>query len=201
MFGSSLAVFLQLVRRWTTRRRWVSLAEWASERRMRVARQAITDLPPPLDQLAKLNHHPRVRLRVDERRRRRNAGRTTIIQFETSDRDGQAGPIWNILIRRLDDGRPRVPAGLRPARVAASVIDLFALTTFNSLSNDRFAVLALDGRTAQQLNKSSARALLPPDVGLLLHGEHLVLDFSARPFDPTELDRLLSVADQIVTVV
>jgi hypothetical protein len=41
-------------------------------------------------------------------------------------------------------------------------------------------------------------ALLPPDVGLLLAGENLVLDFSTRPFDPLELQRVDALAEQIV---
>jgi len=41
------------------------------------------------------------------------------------------------------------------------------------------------------------RSLLPPDVGLLLHGRHLVLDFSDRPFDAIEFGRMLALADQL----
>jgi hypothetical protein len=217
IFGASLAIFLLHVRSWTTRRRWVSLSEWASERGMKVARRALTDIPAPIDQLRQFNEHPRARMRLDGGGKRL-AG-TTIMQFDT----GGGGAVdeqfeidfpaehdhhharpraaWNVLIRRLPDGRSRVPAALRPGTAQASVIDFFPLTRFNSLSNDRFAVLAIDGRTANRLAKSSARALLPQDVGLLLYGEHLVLDFSARPFDPTELDRLLAVADQVGPIV
>ena len=56
----------------------------------------------------------------------------------------------------------------------------------------------LDPAAARRLYRSHLRALLPPDVGLLLHGEHLVLDFSARHFDALELSRMLALADQIV---
>ena len=38
-------------------------------------------------------------------------------------------------------------------------------------------------------------------IGLLLHGEYLLLDFSERPFDPIEFGRMLAVADQLVRVV
>jgi len=77
------------------------------------------------------------------------------------------------------------------------VIDLFRLTPFHSLSNDRFAMLACDATTAQRLSNSSARALLPADVGLLLTDQYLLIDFSTRPFDPVELDRMISVSEQI----
>jgi hypothetical protein len=207
IFGASLAMFSLLVRRWTTHRRWVSLSEWAGERGMRIAKRALTDLPPPIDQLKQFGENPRVRLRVDGGRRHEG---TVVLQFETgaldqpdftSDKPTAPNPCWNVLIRRVPDGRPRVPAGLRPAHAGGSVIDFFRLTRFNSLSNERFGVLAIDGRTANRLAKTSARALLPQDVGLLLYGEHVVLDFSARPFDPTELDRLLAVADQVSGIV
>jgi hypothetical protein len=211
IFGGSLGTFMLLMRRWTTRRQGLSLSDWARERRMKVAKRAITDLPAPIDQLRQLGQSPRVRLRVEGLGPR--AG-TTIVQFETgtrfdedtSDFPSERGTtsshaVWNVLIRRFPDGRSRVPAGLRPTNAPGSVIDFYPLTRFNSVSNDRFGIVSIDGRTANRLAKTSARALLPQDVGMLLYGEHLVLDFSARPFDPTELDRLLAVADQVSGVV
>jgi hypothetical protein len=42
------------------------------------------------------------------------------------------------------------------------------------------------------------RALTPPNVGLLLHGQRLILDFSHRPFDEIELTRMTSLAEQLV---
>ena len=198
IFGASLAVFLMEVRRWTTRRQWLSLAEWARERRMRLAPAREGEpVPPPLEQISHLS--PQVRLRVRDR-----DGRTNIVQFQTAaatsdgsppDLEAAGAPRWNVLIRRSSTMRPA--AGLRPVRASGSVIELFRLTPFHSLTNDRFAVLAEDGKTASQLARSSARALLPPDVGLLQTGEYVLLDFSTRPFDPVELDRLLAVADQI----
>jgi hypothetical protein len=107
-----------------------------------------------------------------------------------------------VLISKLASGRSHPPAGLRPAHVrpGCSVIDLFKLTPFHSLGNDRFAVHASEGRTANRLANSSVRALLPPDVGLLMHGRVILLDFSSRPFDPIELDRMIALAEQIATI-
>ena len=62
----------------------------------------------------------------------------------------------------------------------------------------RFIVFGTDSQAARMLSKSETRALLPPDIGLLLHGRHLVLDFSARPFDGIELGRMVALADQLV---
>jgi hypothetical protein len=63
---------------------------------------------------------------------------------------------------------------------------------------DRFIVFGTDSAAARALSKSHARALLPPDVGLLLHGRHVVLDFSTRPFDGIELGRMVALAEQLV---
>ncbi|HEX8911338.1 MAG TPA: hypothetical protein VF796_03185, partial [Humisphaera sp.] len=53
-------------------------------------------------------------------------------------------------------------------------------------------------RVATTLATSSVRGLLPPDVGLLLVGRHLVLEFSDRPFDAIEFNRMIAVAGQVV---
>jgi hypothetical protein len=200
VFGASVAMYALLVRRWTTRRNWVSLTEWAWERRMKLAKD-LSQLPPPIDRLAERGAI--VRLRVDDPRTA-----TMVVQFQTEAHSttataraaGEADhPCWNVLIRRLS--RPHAPAALRPTHAASSAVELFRLAPFHGLSNDRFVVLAVDGRTASKLARSSARALLPADVGLLLHDDWIMLDFSARPFDPIELDRMLSVAEQVAAAV
>jgi hypothetical protein len=135
----------------------------------------------------------------------------SIMQFDTQEREPASQPSvdtidvsanrprWNVLIRKMSSGRSQPPAALRPTHLPsnASVIDLFRLTPFHSLSNNRFAMLAIDATTAVRLSNTSARALLPADVGLLLMDQYLVLDFSTRPFDPIELDRIISVAEQV----
>lgn len=204
MLGGSIAMFALLVRRWTSRRQWLSLAEWARQRRIKLRSKAATQLPPPLIELERVGARSRLQL---------TDGPMSIVQFDTDGHDtaarpqGKTAPIdatpsrprWNVLVRKLGSGKSHPAAALRPANLASgsSVIDLFRLTSFHGLSNDRFAMLACDARTAVRLSNSSARALLPPDVGLLLTAEYLVLDFSTRPFDPVELDRMISVAEQV----
>ena len=56
-----------------------------------------------------------------------------------------------------------------------------------------------DSAAARVVSKSMLRSLLPADLGLLLHGRRLVLDFSDRPFDAIEFGRMLALADQLVT--
>src|SRR5205823_5115492 len=90
--------------------------------------------------------------------------------------------------------------GLRPRACASSVLDLFPqLGSFPSLlSPERFVIFGVDPAAARRVAKSSLSALLPPDVGLLLHGSSLVLDFTARPFDAMELSRMCALVDQLV---
>jgi hypothetical protein len=40
-------------------------------------------------------------------------------------------------------------------------------------------------------------ALLPHDLGLILHGRRLILDFSTRPFDGIELSRIVALVEQL----
>jgi len=92
------------------------------------------------------------------------------------------------------------PTGLRPVITKASVLDLFSLSSFPGMGEvERFVIFGVDSAPARILSRSEARALLPPDVGLLLAGNHLVLDFSNRPFDPIELGRMAALAEQLVT--
>lgn len=184
MFLASLGMYTLVVLRWTTRRHWVSLTDWAREHRMKLVHASPSDLPPPLDRLQPIGAH--VRLRMADKL-------TSLIQFQTTH--GGEPTVWNIVIRKST--RLHAPAALRPEHVSASLIDLFELTTFHSLSTDRFAILSIDVRSAQQIAQSPVRALLPPDIGMLIVGEQIVLDFSTRPFDPVELGRMCAVADQI----
>jgi len=64
-------------------------------------------------------------------------------------------------------------------------------------AQERFVIFGTDSATARRLSASPIRALLPPDVGMLLHGSRLVLDFSNRPFDAVEFSRVIVLADQI----
>jgi hypothetical protein len=65
------------------------------------------------------------------------------------------------------------------------------------MSIERYTLYSNDSASARTLSKTSAANLLPGDIGLLLIGEYLLLDFSARPFDPIEFGRLIAMADQM----
>jgi hypothetical protein len=208
VLGASAATLWVLVRRATSHRRWVALSEWAREYGFRFSRSAEGEPPAPFDTL----REPRAVVRLQLAR-----GPTALVQFEhgeTAPSPASPAPappavaavptiaaprqvvVWNVLIRRIEsDWRP---TGLRPSHAASSVLDLLSLSSFPTLgATDRFVAFGTDSAAARAVSKSMLRSLLPADVGLLLHGRHLVLDFSTRPFDPIELSRLTALADQL----
>jgi hypothetical protein len=191
--AGSLLMFLLLVRRWTTQRQWVSLAEWARERRFTFQSTEPGGLPKALEPLRSSNVRFRLHLCSDV---------VTVAQLETDPPPGNRDPNrWNVLVRRRPTQKSDV-AGLRPMGAPASLLDLMGLSQFPSLAvGQRFAVMATASTAARALSDSASRTLLPADIGLLVSGDYLVLDFSTRPFDPIELDRMIAVAQQLAQMI
>jgi len=188
---ASVATFWILIRRWTTERRRTALKEWARPANFTISfLEDRPDIPVPLTPLAQPGSHVNLRLQNQT---------TDIVQLETTDPPaGQAqGPFrWNLLVRKIET--PWRATGLRPVAHRVSALDFFSLSSFPSLGEtDRFVVFGTDSTAARSLSKSMGRALLPPDVGLLLSGSHLILDFSTRPFDTIEFGRMMALADQL----
>lgn len=193
VLGLSVFMFVALVRRWTSSRVWVSISDWA---RARGYRASVKDCPapPPLDALkgAALVSHVCVSDGTSSLMRLEVAGKISNSAF------GATQPKhWHVLVRRVES--PWQPTALRPASAPSSLLDLFSLTSFPLMGEtQRFVVFGTDSTPARKLSRSPVRALLPPDVGLLLHGPHLILDFSDRPFDEIEFDRMIALAEQLV---
>src|SRR6476646_2166451 len=185
--GAASAMFILLVWRATSHRRWVALSEWARERGFRFDPRPLRAPVPPLDAIR--GTEPRARICLTDRR-------TLLAEIQTEAAAPADTRSWHVLIRPIEaDWRP---TGARPAQAEASLLDLFSLASFPLLgASERFVIYGADSAAARALAGSSARALLPPDVGLLLHGRQLLLDFSARPFDAIEFDRMIALADQI----
>lgn len=213
ILGSSTMAFWLLTRRWTSHRKWVSLSEWARNRGFRLQSGDPTRVPAPLESLQP--HGPVVRFFLV-------GGTKRVLQIQTgvvsppgtqaataspiaSSMPGPSVPgsagaaqymIWNLMLQDLEGNWP--PTGLRPSVTQQSALDLFSLSSFPRLgTTERFTVFGTDSTAAATLSRSMARSLLPPDVGLLLHGRQLMLDFSARPFDELELDRMIALAEQL----
>jgi hypothetical protein len=178
LLAISAMVFWVLTERSTSQRQRVAFAEWARDEGFRL-RLNLADVPEPFDLLG--GSGLGVRIALSDRK-----GSESLLQMGT----------WHVLVRRVRSEWK--PTGLRPVGAIASVLDLFSLASFPSMgSSERFILFGVDPESANTLSKSSARALLPPDVGLLLHGHWLVLDFSSRPFDVVELSRMRAVAEQV----
>jgi hypothetical protein len=145
----------------------------------------VTDLPPPVREML-LPAAPSVILNLGDANIR-------LMQIRTSNEQR-----WNILLRRAPARAGSAPAGLRPVNAPASLLDRLSLAIFPSLAlAHRFSVLARSSVAARALANSASRTLVPQDIGLLLVDEWIVLDFSSRPFDPIELDRMLALAQQL----
>ncbi len=177
-FGAS-AVFFTLIRRFTTQRRWSAMQQWARDHGFRhrgtdwplPPALAISDLPPQLI-LA--------------------SGTTAFVDFTPSRSDH---PI-HVMHRAIDVSI--TPAGLRPVNDKLSYLDRFRLSAFPLMTeNDRFLAVGADSAAARQVVEL-ARRLLPGDLGLLFHGPAMVIDFSNRPFDTIEFDRLVALSDQLL---
>jgi hypothetical protein len=187
VFSTSSAVFYFLSRRWTTDRRQAALEDWADEHQFRLARHPKTKLPESLQSLTTLNTQVEVTLIHDQ---------LTLIRIATDLNPPELPKRWNLLIRQSKTAR--TPAGLRPIGHQSSFLDLFSLTDYPSMSSERFIICAADSRAAREMAKSHTRGLIPADIGLILHGQFITLDFSNRPFDTIEFERMLVVMEQVL---
>jgi hypothetical protein len=209
-FAASWWMFFALAHRWTDARPWQALSDWSKERGFRFIRgpasptdlSAQPPLPPPLNLLH--DRQPWATFSLVNPRQQLIAFRWHAPPLPP-EAHTDAGPRpdpdgWSpghILLQTIDDAWP--PTGLRPAEHAISLLDALAPGGGGSIhgSTERFAAIGDDPVAQRKLTASSVRALLPADVGFLLIGNTMLLDFSARPFDPIELDRMLSVANQV----
>lgn len=195
VLGTSCATYAALVRRATSHRQWVALSDWARDAGYRFASCDPQRPPPPLDQLPAGRAAVRMCL---------TGPQGTLLEVQTALPAGPDGapslgsqPRWHLLVRTI----PGVwrPTGLRPAHERLSFLDLYSLSSYPLLgTGERFVVFGSDSAEARRLSDSMSRSLLPPNVGLLLHGGTMVLDFSERPFDPLEFTRMIALADQLV---
>jgi hypothetical protein len=195
---ASGTVYYLLVRRWTTQRRWLALADWAEANKFKLHGEQLAVLPEVLKLLT--TPPPRALLSL-------NDADTALLQIETSltpsSGPAQSTPAeprpsrWNLLVRKLELAWPMT--GLRPQGHAHSILDFFPLADMQAMSpSERFVLYGAESRSARALSKSILRGLLPPDIGLLVVGHNLILDFSARPFDELTLERIDALAEQLV---
>jgi hypothetical protein len=226
VFAASWLMFRIVSDRATYQRHSTAIADWARDHRMR-PRQLPAELPQPFDKLAGHGLGMRTLLAgkgdsflqlqpqsLSEQARERflenepagAAFKRLLIALITRapfmgqrmERPPAAPPsqTWHVYMRQTS--LSWAPTGLRPTANTRSLLDLFSLTSFPLLgSTDRFVVYGTESHASERLSRSIARGLLPPDVGLLLYADRMILDFSVRPFDEIEFNRMLVLADQL----
>jgi hypothetical protein len=182
----SMSMFLILAARWTVHRRKVALEEWADQFGFAMRRGG--ECPGPL-----VLGDVHVEICLEGRD-------ATLLQVRTpttpASRHPERPSRWHLLIKRVAGDWPAT--ALRPAARATSVVDLLSVSSFPSLlPPERFVVFGTGGEAAAALSESHVPALLPHDVGLVLAGSHLILDFSGRAFDELEFNRLRELAQQL----
>jgi hypothetical protein len=191
ILASSSLVYWALVRRWTTQRHWLAMSDWAESHGLTLRRDAKALLPRDAMNLA--DPPPRAVLSLSDRT-------TDIVQIlipKGPSKATQDRPMrWNLLVRALQTPWPTT--GLRPRGRPHSLLDYLPLENMQAMSpSERFTLYGEQSAAARALGGSSAGALLPPDVGMLLIGQSLILDFSTRPFDPLEFQRMDALARQL----
>jgi hypothetical protein len=190
VLGASAIMFRVLVLRWTVYHRWAELGRWADENGMTLQGLNDSTLVPPLDAIK--NPAPTPVLSIV-------SSKMAMIEMRTAHEkrtDTSQYTRWHAVVKKIDT--PWLPTGLRPRANPSSLLDLFPLTSFPSmLPPERFVIFGTDSTAARLLAQSKLPALLPADIGLLLHGDTVIIDFSSRPFDTIELSRLTAVIDQI----
>jgi hypothetical protein len=188
ILGASVWVFVTLVKRETRHRRVLALAQWARSRNLRAG----GDINLPDLALLK-QFKPKIRSIF-------RGGNLTLVQLETAETALDAAVVaarqWNLILHNLNATWPTT--ALRPTAHAVSAVDMFSLSSYPSLMpTQRFMIFGTESQAARALAESSAPALLPADVGLILYANHLILDFSERPFDEIEFDRLIDLSEQL----
>lgn len=190
LLAVSVWVYAQLTHLWTKRRPLAALQEWARANRFRVCKPTQVDLPPVLGQMGQEVRIGRVL----------KGPATTIAQVETSD--GR----WHVMVRELPGAGVAeavapawAPTGLRPADRCVPWMEAMTRRSFPTLlPPERFVVVGTERAPAEALAASSVKALLPPDVAMIVTGHSVILEFPPRPFDGVEFSRLLTVMQQVV---
>ena len=188
--AAAIGVTALLSLRWTRYRRYYQLLDWCRSRRLRMVRddRRFAALPELLNQI---DPPPRIRWLIRDDDADPSDDRITLLRAQTPT------PPYNLLLVRMPHRRWPTTA-LRPTRRTDSLIDRLNLFSYPStMGVDRFTLHGEHPGAARKLNESHARGLLPPDIGLIAWDDLLMLDFSDRPFDLLEFDRMIMLGKQV----
>ncbi|HEY8750076.1 MAG TPA: hypothetical protein VIM11_18980 [Tepidisphaeraceae bacterium] len=197
LFASAMT-FAILVRRWTTQRHRVAMTDWGRQRGFELQTSAdVSRLGPPLDLLKQYAAQPAICL---------DDGRTRLVEVaadppaRSDGRPGTGQITWRLVIRRIEPSLRT--AGLRPVHDRHSFLDLFSLSSFPTIGGtERFILFAGNSEAAREFPAHAFRSMTPQDVGVFIYKDALVLDFSSRPFDDLEFNRMTGLADQLAKII
>lgn len=197
LLGASCWVFGVLLKMWTTHRPIAALRQWARPRGYALLGPDRASVPAILEGSDPLLR-PVLELRT-VRLTKTQPRAASFIQLENVSSAGEGsaegGRRWHVMIMSMEANWSIT--GLRPSQAAHSILDLLRLRTSPSLvESQRFSVMGQEIAPARQLAGSGVRSLLPADIGLILGPGVLLLDFSNRPFDDIEFERMLVIANQ-----
>ncbi|MGF1633508.1 MAG: hypothetical protein ACFCVE_06630 [Phycisphaerae bacterium] len=176
VFGLSLWMFLSLVGRYTRGKNRAELHAWCRRHRLHVI-----DPPAVPEALAELLPGMEPTQAVADEHRFLLAGTL-------------GGQTLHVLACRREIPLPAL--ALRSLRAAWALPDAHEWpVNLGATDDERFLLLAQGRFSLEQT--PAAPALLPPDVSLMQNGVWLFIDFSGRPFDMIEFDRMLILARQL----
>jgi len=184
---ASLVMFVVLVRRWISQKFRFELEQWAGQRLFEISAKPNTEaLPPPLDKSEGFGLCARRFFKSKD---------VTIAQLVLAPSTTDVR-VFNVCV--APSAVQVSPVALKPLKISEQlVIDLFRLAPAASTSSERFQIYGNDLSANLRISESSVAGIVPPDIGFLFSGGQLLIDFSARPFDPIEFDRMLALAQQV----
>jgi hypothetical protein len=188
---ASVWVFLQLVWIEERDRERQRLREWCRQQRFRLM-PADTRVPAPLNELVG------VTLRIEWWL---SDGEVDILKIQTRPHDAPPEQVgmpdtWHLICTSLPPMRSRV--ALRPDVPTPSAIDLLRVPPSElTRMSKRFDIRSDALLAARQIVDGPILGLIPGDVGLARLSNHLLLDFTSRPFDPIELSRAAALIRQL----
>lgn len=181
--------FYALVWRETSARRSVALEEWAQATGFYSNPLAKLRAPHPLERFGKSVHVRRCYVSPS----------ATVVEFTVDPPPGSvaAATTFHVLIWPVESDWPAV--ALRPVLATLALSDMLPLPSQAAKFGSHRFVIHTDHRsTGAHLATSRIGGLMPADIGLILIGRHMLVDFSCRPFDGIEFNRMISVAKQVV---
>lgn len=183
---ASLGMFVVLVRRWTTNKFHFELGQWAGQRRFDMSEKPNAELlPPPLDGSEGAGLCARRFFKSKD---------ATIAQLILTASANDIR-VYHVCITPCCVSTP--PVAIKPQREGRWVVDLFRLAPAASTGSERFQIFGNDLSANLRISESSVAGIAPPDIAILFVGGNMLLDFTARPFDPIEFDRMLALAQQL----